>query len=125
MLKTILLIGAGSFAGGVARYLISRAIQAASPSAFPWSTMFVNITGCLLIGLIYGIMERHDITGTGLKLFLTVGFCGGFTTFSTFANENYTMLSSNNFTGFAIYTSLSLLLGLTAVHMGYMITKAA
>lgn len=123
MLKTILLVGAGSFAGGVARHLLSTAIQAGCRSAFPWGTMAVNITGCMVIGLLYGIFERHNIGDTGIRLLLVTGFCGGFTTFSTFANESHAMLGGNNFTGAVLYTSLSILLGLAAVHIGHILVK--
>lgn len=91
MLKTILYIGAGSFAGGIMRYLLTRAIQHYSTSAFPLGTMIVNITGCFLIGILYGLFERNFINSTDLRLFLTVGVCGGFTTFSTFVHDNYTL----------------------------------
>ena len=97
MLKTLLFIGAGSFVGGVARYLLSRAVQSGVSSPFPWGTMAVNVAGCLLIGILYGLFERNHIGSDALRMFLTVGFCGGFTTFSTFVHENYALLGAGHF----------------------------
>ncbi|HSK12429.1 MAG TPA: fluoride efflux transporter CrcB [Phnomibacter sp.] len=119
----MLLVGSGSFLGGVARYLASRYIHSSMLSSFPYGTFWVNITGCLLIGLIYGIFERSGNPHTDWRLFLTVGFCGGFTTFSTFANENMSLLRDGNYFNFALYTGLSVFLGLLAVYAGNFIIK--
>lgn len=123
MLRILLIIGSGSFIGGVARYLTSRYLQNTIVSAFPYGTFTVNILGSLLIGILYGLSERGNLMNAELRLFLTVGFCGGFTTFSSFANENFILLKDGNFFHFALYTSLSVFLGLTAVYAGNLITK--
>ena len=123
MLKTLLFIGSGSFLGGIARYLTARAVQNSIASSFPYGTMVVNLIGCLLIGLIFGISERTNLINDEWRIFLTVGFCGGFTTFSTFANENVLLLRDGNIFYFSLYTGLSIFLGLVAVFIGNGITK--
>jgi fluoride exporter len=123
MIKTLLLVGAGGFLGSISRFLASRLIQSNLPSAFPFGTFFVNITGCLLIGIIYGFSDRSSLLTPGWKMFLAAGFCGGFTTFSTFANENLALLRDGNFFHFVIYTGLSVFLGITATFFGVLITK--
>lgn len=124
MWRAVLFVGAGSFLGGVARYLLSRLIQSHVASGFPWGTMTVNVAGCLLIGLLYGCMARAGWMNPELRLFLTVGFCGGFTTFSTFIHENYILLGGGHFLLFALYSILSFALGLLAVYLGISIVKA-
>ncbi len=123
MIKTLLLVGTGGFIGSVSRFLASRFMQINFPSAFPLGTFFVNITGCLIIGVIYGLSERDALFSSGWKMFLTVGFCGGFTTFSTFANENLAMLRDGDFFHFIMYTGLSVILGIAATLLGVLITK--
>ena len=111
MLKTILFIGAGSFVGGVA-------------SPFPWGTMAVNVAGCLLIGILYGLFERNQIGSDALRMFLTVGFCGGFTTFSTFVHENYALLGAGHFSHAVLYPVASFAIGLLAAWIGHLIVRA-
>lgn len=123
MLRLILIVGAGGFLGTVSRFMASRFVQSHLHSAFPYGTFFVNIAGCFLIGLFFGMSERMNILNADWRMFLTVGFCGGFTTFSTFANENLALLRDGNFLYFALYTSLSLFLGLLATYLGNMVTK--
>lgn len=123
MLKTLLFIGTGGFIGSISRFLASRFMQNTFPSALPLGTFFVNISGCFLIGLIYGISERSALFTSGWKMFLTVGFCGGFTTFSTFANENLAMLRDGDFFHFMLYSGLSVFLGIGATLLGIFITK--
>jgi CrcB protein len=77
----------------------------------------------LLIGLLYGIFERSAYLSAEWRLFLTVGFCGGFTTFSSFANENFVLIKDGEFFYFLLYTGLSIFLGLTATFLGNLITK--
>jgi CrcB protein len=123
MFKTLLLIGTGGFLGSISRFLASRIMQNNFPSTFPIGTFFVNIAGCLLIGLIYGFSDRSSLLSQGWKLFLAIGFCGGFTTFSTFANENLAMLRDGDFFHFFIYTGLSVFLGIAATFIGVLIAK--
>ncbi len=123
MLKILFIIGSGSFIGGIARYLTSRYIQNSVISVFPIGTFCVNILGCFLIGIFYGISDRGNIMNSEWRMFLTVGFCGGFTTFSTFANENVSMLRDGDYFYFALYASLSLFLGLMATYLGTLIPK--
>ena len=123
MFKLILIIGTGSFIGGVSRFLASRYIQNTVISGFPFGTLFVNVLGCLLIGIFYGMSERGNFMSAEMRLFLTVGFCGGFTTFSTFASENLSLLKDGNFFYFALYTALSVFLGLMATYFGNLVTK--
>lgn len=122
-MKILLLIGSGSFIGGVLRYLVSRSIQNNIISAFPFGTFIVNIFGCFLIGLFFGISERGSLLNAEMRMFLTVGFCGGFTTFSTFASENIALLRDGDFFHFVVYTGLSVFLGLAATFAGNLITK--
>ena len=123
MYKYILLIGAGSFIGGVSRFLMSRYIQNSVVSGFPYGTLLVNVLGCLLIGLFYGLSERGNFMSPELRMFLTVGICGGFTTFSTFSMESFSLLKDGNFFQFTLYTTLSLFLCLAATWAGNAATK--
>lgn len=123
MIRTLLIIGTGGFLGSISRFLASRYVQNNISTAFPFGTFFVNITGCFLIGFIYGLSEKSTLFSSGWKMFLTVGFCGGFTTFSTFANENLALLRDGNFFYFFVYTGLSVFLGIIATFLGVMLTK--
>ena len=118
MIKLILIAGTGGFVGTVARFLASRYFQNLFLSAFPFGTFFVNIAGCLLIGVFYGLSQKGNVLTPEMRMFLTVGFCGGFTTFSAFAGENISLLKDGNFLYFALYTSLSVFLGLMATYLG-------
>jgi CrcB protein len=123
MIKVLLAIGSGSFLGGISRYLLSRAIQNSVASTFPFGTLWVNIFGCFLIGLLYGLSDRGNLSNNELRLFLTVGFCGGFTTFSTFSTENLALLRDGSFLHFTVYAGLSVFLGLAATFGGHALTK--
>lgn len=124
MIKILFIIGSGSFIGGVARYLVSKLVQNTFITSFPLGTMVVNVIGCFLIGIIFGLSERGNVMSSELRLFLTVGFCGGFTTFSTFAYENVSLLRDGNYFIFALYTGLSVFLGLLATYLGNLTVKS-
>src|SRR5574344_1546660 len=124
MMKTLLFIGAGSFMGGGVRFIVSRTLQANFSTSMPVGTMVVNIIGCFVIGLLYGLFDRGHISNNALWLFLTVGFCGGFTTFSTFMYENFSFFQAQNFFHSMFYTGLSFMLGMSAVYFGHLLIKA-
>lgn len=123
MLRTLLIVGAGSFTGGGLRYLVSKLLQDCGAHSFPISTFLVNVIGCFAIGLFYGIFERFTLINTDIRLFLTVGQCGGFTTFFTFINESCQMLKEENFLFLFSYASLSFLGGLFMLYIGYHLIK--
>ena len=127
-MKELLLVCIGSFFGGGMRYLVGQLhVRLTGPETlayvlFPWGTFAVNIIGCLLIGLFTGIAASGHLPAQW-KLVLVTGFCGGFTTFSTFMNENY-LLGKDNLMMLAIYTVASLALGMGALVVGYKIASA-
>ena len=92
-------------------------------NGFPWGTFTVNVAGCLLIGILWGVTNRFQNLSPAFTLLLMVGFCGGFTTFSTFSKEGLTMLQANNYLLFSLYAIGSVVLGIMAVAIGYYITK--
>lgn len=119
----VLLIAGGSAIGGVARYLLSKVISEHAAGAFPWGTFVVNVLGCFLIGLIYGLADKGSGIGDSFKLFLTVGFCGGFTTFSTFAHENYLLFGSGNIVTVGAYAALSFFAGILMAYAGHALVR--
>jgi len=123
MVKSILVVGFGGFIGTVARFLISRYFQLNFTSVSPWGTFIINIVGCFLIGVIYGISEKGDFLSPEVRLFLTVGISGGFTTFSTFSNDAFLLVRQQEWLRFAFYTSFSFFLGLLAVYAGRLTLK--
>jgi len=123
MLKVLLLIGIGGGIGSIFRYLTTIIASKYWTNNFPLATFFVNIVGCFLIGCFVGYFEKNNLTNPNLKLFLITGFCGGFTTFSTFANENINLFQANQFFTFCLYTFGSLFLGLCAVWLGLNLNK--
>jgi fluoride exporter len=123
MIKTLLLIGLGSFIGGIGRFALGRYVQSTTHSLLPWGTFTVNVLGCLLIGILFGVSLKSDALTTSWKLFLIIGICGGFTTFSTFSLENLELLRNGNILHFFVYTVMSVAIGLLATFGGYMITR--
>lgn len=131
-MKTLLFIGIGSFMGGIARYCrprspifvragvrgLTRFVTAGCGSELPWGTFAVNILGCFLLGVLYQLFSGAVNLPPALRLLLTVGFCGGFTTFSTFVAEDFAMLSAARYFAAASYTALSVLAGLGAMWVG-------
>lgn len=123
MLKHILLIGTGGFIGSVARYYVSRLNLLWDFLSIPIGTLLVNIAGCFIIGFLTGISEKSNLLSTDMRLFLMVGFCGGFTTFSSFANENLMLLHTGEILSIILYTSLSVILGFLAVYLGHVLSN--
>lgn len=123
MLKQIFLAGFGGFVGAALRFLVSRYFQITFSSGFPWATFVINIVGSFLIGLFYGLSEKGNVMSADTKLFLTVGVCGGFTTFSTFSNESLTLLQNKDFLNLSMYVGFSFVLGIIAVYVGRQLVK--
>ena len=121
--STILFIGLGGFIGTVSRFLLAKAVQSSILSSFPYGTLAVNLIGSFFIGLLYGISERGVLINPELRLFLTVGICGGFTTFSTFSAESFYLLRDGQFVWFLSYSLASIGLCLLAVFSGFLIAK--
>ncbi len=117
-MKVVFIVFLGSGIGGVARYLVQGLVAGASPSVFPFGTFTVNILGCFLIGLFYALGERGNLLSPEWRLALTTGFCGGFTTFSTFAYENMNLLRTGDYLYFSLYILGSVILGIAGVFLG-------
>ncbi|MDC6367377.1 MULTISPECIES: fluoride efflux transporter CrcB [Flavobacteriaceae] len=121
-MKQVFLVFLGGGLGSVLRYIISRPTNLLFHN-FYLGTFIVNIVGCLLIGLILGISEKNQLLSLNTTLFLATGFCGGFTTFSTFAFEKHTFLKNGELLSFLFYTVSSIVVGILAVALGIWLSK--
>ena len=122
IIRNTLFIGCGSFIGGAARYIISAAMKAMS-KGFPWGTLIVNLVGCLVIGLLWGFFSKNSSESSSWALFMIVGICGGFTTFSTFSKEALMMLQAGNFISLLAYVTISVIAGIALVAAGYYLVR--
>jgi CrcB protein len=120
--RFVILVGIGGLLGSIARYLAASFITKTFLFAFPYGTFAVNVVGCLIIGIIFGLSERFEWLPEW-RLFLATGFCGGFTTFSSFAYENIVLLQDKDYFTFAAYSILSFVLGLAATFAGLFLTR--
>lgn len=117
-MKTILLIGSGGFLGSIARYGLQHLMHKIIPSVFPYGTLLVNIIGCFTIGLIYGSLGKSNWLTEDWKLFLAIGICGGFTTFSSFSYENIKLLQDGQAFQALLYIAASVVIGLAMTFLG-------
>ncbi len=116
-IKILLLVGTGSFIGGILRYVCSLPLYDKDPNGFPWYTLWVNLLGCLLMGLLFGMAERWNLPREW-KLFFGAGLLGGFTTFSAFSYETITLLNNAQYTYAISYVLSSVILGLSVTFLG-------
>jgi len=121
-MKNLLLVFVGGGLGSVLRFAISKWLNT-KENGFPFGTFTANILGSLLIGIILGYAAKNNNLSESQTLFLATGFCGGFTTFSTFAYENQHFLKSGEFNTFALYTIASFVVGFLAVFSGLYLVK--
>jgi CrcB protein len=123
MLRTILLVGSGGFIGSVLRYLIQYYMEKSLTSTFPWGTLIANIAGSFIIGMIFALAEKGNLMSAEWRIFLAVGICGGFTTFSAFAYNNFTMINEKAWSSLFINIGGNLFLGILAVYLGVILIR--
>lgn len=123
MIRSMLIVALGGGIGSALRFFVSKFVAENVGGTFPCPTFAVNIIGCLLIGLFYGLSARGSIGGDSMKLLLTTGLCGGFTTFSTFCNESLTLCRGDHALIALLYAGCSAVVGFLAVAVGYYVAE--
>ena len=123
MIRPILLVAIGGASGSVLRYLTSEFFKKYTTTAFPTGTLIANVVGCLLIGVLIGLFDKTGSENPQLKWLLITGFCGGYTTVSTFSYENLSLFKHGNYGLGLLYMGSSILLGLLAVGLGLFLVK--
>jgi len=118
-----LIVSVGAAIGGAARYWFSNIVYKFFPAIFPYGTLAVNIVGSFILGLIIFIFDERELLNNQLKIFLTIGFCGGFTTFSTFSLETFNLLRDSQYFLAALNIILSLLFCVAGVFLAYIVSK--
>jgi len=121
-MKQLLIVFLGGGTGSVARFLLSKWLNSPS-TGLPYGTFLANVLGSFLIGIILGYFYKTNAISQNTMLLLATGFCGGFTTFSTFAYESHILLKNNDFLSFGLYAAASIIVGFAAVFFGMWLTK--
>jgi len=124
MIKNVLIVGLGGALGSMARYLCQKWFTSHYPGHFPWGTFTVNMIGCLLIGIFWGMSFRSFASMETWKLFLMTGICGGFTTFSAFTLEGVGLWREERIGLFFLYLGGSVILGLVATYAGVRLSRS-
>ena len=124
MLRTILIVGTGGFIGSVMRFLVQVFIERGMASTFPWGTFIANIAGSFIIGIVFALAEKGNLMSAEWRIFLAVGICGGFTTFSSFAYNNLMLLKENAFGQLFWNVGGSLFFSILAVYLGIILVRA-
>lgn len=122
MLRSLLLVGAGGAVGSMARYGIGHMVSKYVDNPFPIGTFAINIIGSLIIGILFGLTARNQWLQEWGILLLASGFCGGFTTFSTFALDNINLMQKGQSVIAIIYMALSVIIGLLLCKLGIWLT---
>ena len=123
MLRTILLVGTGGFIGSVMRYLVQVLVEKGLSGTFPLGTLIANVAGSFIIGIVFALAEKGNLMSAEWRIFLAVGICGGFTTFSSFAFNNFTMIRENAFGQLFWNIGGNLFLGILAVYLGIIVVR--
>jgi len=118
MFKAMIIAGFGGFIGTCLRFLTGKLCHMVCASAFPWGTFTVNVIGSFVIGIFFGMAEKTHLISPSMNVFLITGFCGGFTTFSSLADDMYLLLQQKHWLFFGLYVGASFLLGLLLVWLG-------
>ena len=116
-MKLALIVGIGSFFGGISRYLLSMFVQQKTPAGFPYGTFTVNMIGCFVIGCLFGVSEKLQLS-LEWRLLLFTGFLGGFTTFSAFSAETQYLFKTGHAATGVIYIAASVVLGIGLTFLG-------
>ncbi len=122
-MKTAFIVGLGGFCGTLLRYAINSFFARQMLKSFPYHTLTVNLLGSFLIGIVFGLTARGNLINESWRLFLMVGLCGGFTTFSSFSLEGIAMLEKGNYLSYLLYTVLSVIGGAILAWLGVVVTK--
>ena len=115
MIKMMLLAGTGGFVGTCLRFLTGKICVALGAAVFPWATLVGNVVGSFIIGVLFGVAERTTLITAAMNALLITGFCGGFTTFSSFSHDMLGLIEQRQYLYFVLYAALSFVLGFTVV----------
>ena len=122
-MRILFIIFFGGGLGSLLRYLVNRWVSGFTTSVFPYGTFLVNITGCFLIGFLVFFTERFGSHSLNWRLFLVTGFCGGYTTFSSFSFENIQLMTNHHIFTLLLYTLGSIALGFAATYVGIVLAR--
>ncbi len=122
-MKLFWAIAVGAAAGGVSRFYLSLAVQQRTGLAFPWGTLLINVTGSLLLGFLIRYALATPLMSVEVRMMLTVGFCGGYTTFSSYSYETAVLIEEGQFARAATYSIVSVILALLGTFCGFLLAR--